>query len=283
MVKIVFRYIFVLIVLLLSKGLIYSQSITNINSSNENNSIVIAYKISGAKFNQKFNVSIYYSINDGETFIGPLKAVRGNVGEGVLGGNNVIIWDVFSEINIPKGDIIFDIKVNVIEEEIQKKFYILYTGSIDAPFGLSVGQFGKIGWYISARTSMMISEPTYSYGGAGWSPNFEEPSYYTFNNLEKIRRFSLTIGANKQISRNFFISAGIGYGLKDLVWQMNIYSYSNDDLINSEYVKNPDYSYKGIEAETGLTYRLKNFLITSGVSTVNFQYTNLLIGLGYSF
>lgn len=283
MYKMNLKSYFVLIVLILIKNSIFSQSISNISSIKENNSIVISYKITGAKFNQKFNVSIYYSGDAGKTFIGPLKAVRGSVGEGVLIGDNEIIWDVFDEVNNLNGDIIFNIRAVVIEEKIEKKFYVSYTGSVDAPLGISVGQIGRIGWYISARTSSLIKDPLYSYGGAGWNPEFEEPSYYAFNNTEKIRRMSLLIGINKQINRNLFVFTGIGYGLKDLVWQMDIYSYSNDGFIDNEFVKNPDYSYQGIELEIGTTYRVKNFIISTGISTVNFQYTNWLFGLGYNF
>ena len=271
------------IVLFFIGNSIFSQTITDIDPVRNGNNIIVKYKIAGAKFNQKFNVSLYFSHDGGASFIGLLKAVSGDVGEGIEKGERKIIWDVFKEVNSLDGNIVFDIKATVIEEKIKKKFFVSYLGSLDAPLGISVGQLGKTGWYFSARSGTMFEQAPYTYGGTGWSPVFDEPQYFSFNNAEKIKRLSLTAGLTQQMGRNSFFYIGGGYGVKDLLWQMDIYSYADDSKVGNEYVKHPDYSYSGFEAEAGLIFRMKSFLITAGASSVNFKYTNWTFGLGFNF
>ena len=82
---------------------------------------------------------------------------------------------------------------------------------------------------------------------------------------------------------NIFWYAGGGYGIKELVWQLDIYSYADDTKVDEAYVKNPDYSYSGLEAETGFIFRMNSFLLSVGATSVNFKYTNVTIGLGFNF
>jgi hypothetical protein len=259
-----------------------AQKIKNIKPVRNGNTIVVNYTLS-AKFNQKFNVSLYVSRDGGETFEGPLEAVNGDVGEGIRPGQKKIIWDVFKEVYTLKGDIVFDVRAEVIEEEVPRQFIISLMGSIDAPLGFTIGQVGKIGWYVSAKTGMNFSKPEYTYEGENWNPGFEDAQYYKFNSTEDLRRLSITGGITWQLGKNFFVYTGGGYGMKEHLWQMELYDYEKDSKTGEEYVQQPDYTYTGLEAEGGVIFRMKNFLLSAGATTVNFKYTNWTLGIGWAF
>ena len=272
-----------LIVLMGFSYCLEAQTVKNIEPVRSGNNMVINYKIAGAKFNQKFDVSLYVSTDGGNTFQGPLKAVQGDVGEGIQGGEHQIVWDVFKEVNSLEGEVVFDVKARVIEEKIPKEFMVSYLGSIDAPIGVTVGQLGKTGWYASVKTGLNFSKPEYTYGGESWNPGFTEAQYYEFNSTEDIRRLSITGGLTWQLGKNFFMYTGGGYGIKELLWQMEIYDYDTNDKTGEEYVRQPDYSYSGVEAEAGFILRMGSFLLEGGVTSVNFQYTNVTLGVGVAF
>jgi hypothetical protein len=260
-----------------------AQQVKNIEPEREGNKIIVKYTISGAKFNQKFDVSLYVSRDGGQTFKGPLEAVSGDVGEGIREGEHRIVWDVFKDVHSLEGDVVFDVKARVIEEKVPKEFMVSYMGSLDAPLGVTVGQLGKTGWYASFKTGTNTTKPEYTYGGETWNPGFSEAQYYQFNSTEDIRRLSITGGFTWQLGRNFFMYTGAGYGIKELHWQLDIYEYGGSSKTGEKYVKHPDYSYSGVEAEAGFILRMGSFLLEAGATTVNFNYTNVTLGAGLAF
>lgn len=277
------KAIFLLIIFMGFSFLLNAQRVVNIEPVRSGNNMVISYKITGARFNQKFDVSLYVSTDGGETFLGPLKAVQGDVGEDIPSGEHKITWNVFKEVNSLKGDIVFDVKARVTDEKIPKEFMVSYLGSLDAPLGITVGQLGKMGWYASVKTGTNFNSPQYTYGGEEWDPEFSDPQYYLFNDVEELRRLSITGGLTWQLGRNFFIFTGGGFGMKDHLWQMELYDYDTDSKTGEEYVKQPDYSYAGAELEAGFILRIGSFLLEGGATTVNFKYTNVTMGVGLAF
>jgi len=275
-----YRFLLFLLMFFASLTNLYSQEVKDVSfSRGPDNTIKVSYTISSAMFYEQFDVSLYVSTDGGQTYNGPLQHVSGDVGKDIEAGDHTITWDVFKEVASLEGDVVFDVRAKVIEEKIKKDFALSYLGSLDAPLGFIIGQIGKTGWYFSAK-ARPVSNPKYTYGGESWSPGLDGPQYYEFTSTENIRRLSFTAGFTWQLGKNFFIYTGVGYGIKDLLWQMEIYDYENDAMVSEEYVKQPDYSYAGLEAEGGMMYRAGKFLISGGVTTVNFQYTNLTLGVG---
>lgn len=263
---------------------IFAQNVTNIQPVVSGNDIIIKYNISGAKFNQTFDVSVYYSTDGGENFNGPLLYVEGDVGKGINGGENKIKWHVFKEVNSLDGDVVFNVKAVVIEEKIEKQFFVSYSGSLHAPLGFMVGMIGKVSWYGALRTGFtIIRSADYEYGGSDWNPGFTQAQYYVFNDNETTHRLSATGGLTWQAGRNLFVYAGGGLGIKELWWQMDVYDYSDDSFVDDYYVKHPDYSFTGFELEGGLIYRINSFVINAGVSTASFRFTDVTAGFGYVF
>jgi len=106
----------------------WGQKIENISAKQFDTNLNITYDIVGEQVGQLFNVKAMYSVDNGRTFK-PLKSVKGDFGKNISGGvNKVIIWEVLSDVEALKGDVLFKIdaeteKVNPDFDEDQKFFY----------------------------------------------------------------------------------------------------------------------------------------------------------------
>lgn len=88
----------------------------------------------------------------------------------------------------------------------------------------------------------------------------------------KVGRFSITSGGLYRLNNPLSLYVGVGYGSR---W-LNLISTSGN-VFNSE-----DYSYKGIEIETGVTYKFENIFIDAGIQTNSFEYLEFNLGIGMS-
>lgn len=260
-----------------------SQTISKIRTVQSGNNIIIHYSLSGVKFNQVLNVSVYLSKDGGRTFQGPLSAVSGDVGKNVTPGNKEITWDVFREVTDLEGDIVFDVRADVIEEEIKRSLFVSYSGNLIAPAGLSFGQVGKTSWYISAKASPSRRTETTLDCDNEKVINYDGEGYYTFDDIEIVSCYLLSAGLIFQSGRNFFIYTGAGYGSKSLIWHIKEFTYPNDQPAGDSYVKHIDYSYSGFEAEAGMILRFGKVLVFCGATNLNFTRTDFAFGLGFSF
>jgi len=263
--------------------IVNSQSVSNIEPLQSGNKISINYSIIGAKFYQTFDVSLYVSNDGGQNFQGPVKSVSGDVGKVVSGGKKKILWDVFKDdINI-EGDLFFDVRIEVIEEKIKKKFFLAFSGNTSAPFGLSIGQIGKIGWYITARSNQNFNLSSSYECNDEQITNYSAETYYSFDGESKIVRYSLTAGLTYQAGKNVYFYAGGGYGTKDLLWHINEYNYDDDSKTGDDYAKNTNYSYSGIEAEAGIIINTGSFFFSVGASSQSFKRLDGNFSIGLTF
>ncbi len=274
----------------------YSQTVTNVTPIPDNDKMIVKYKITGAKLNQEFNVSLYVSMDGGTSYTGPLKAISGDIGEGITEGEHSMVWDIFKDVNSLAGSIVFDVRAIVIEttesikesnikskkiQKDKKKFFVSYMGSTNAPVGISIGQLGKTGWYCSVKSSIFQKKAEYVYEGDNLKPAIGSSEYYNFNDTREIRKLSLTLGLTQQLGSNVFWYIGGGYGMKQQIWQIDI--YTNNQKTGSAYVENPEKSYSGFESETGLTIRTGGVLFSVGITNINLKSTKLTFGFGLIF
>jgi len=264
---------------------VLAQEIDNIKATVEGTTIIIRYDIQNAKINQIFNIEVFYSIDNGNTFIGPLRHVSGDVGDDIPAGNKKIVWDVFKEVDELNDFVIFEIRAEVIEREIKRPYFIALNTNLNAPIGLNFGQLGIISWYAAFRVHPgYFNQPTTRYEcNENEVINYAESGYYEFSN-ERIRsRIAVLAGINYQYNQFLYLYGGIGYGAKDLYWHINKYSYLDHSKTGQEYVKYTDYSYSGIEAEVGCLYNYYRYVFTGSISTLNFKRLDLNIGAGILF
>ncbi len=262
----------------------FSQNITNIKASvTYDNKIAVSYQITGAKYYQSFNVSLFVSPDNGVTWQGPLTEVKGDVGEGIEKGKKVIYWDFLNEIPIVNEDVIFDVRVEVIERKVEKSFFISYVGNDVTPFGVRVGLLGKTGFYIEARMSpSAFNEAAYTYED-GSIKNYNKPGYYEFTSAEGWSAFSVVAGATFQLGKTGFIYTGAGYAFEKYLFAIDEYTYNPPEKTGDAYVKDSEYSVTGFELDAGLMLRFGKFLITGGGYTINFESFGWTAGIGVSF
>ena len=73
-----------------------AQEVKNIRVSQVVNRVNIVYDLEGQY--RYYHVSLFYSVDEGKNWLGPLKNVNGNVGENQEPGTNkTIVWDALAE------------------------------------------------------------------------------------------------------------------------------------------------------------------------------------------
>lgn len=264
---------------------VFSQTVTNVRPVVEGDKITVHYTIYKAKFYQTFNVSLYVSMDGGKTYQDQLKAVSGDVGENVTKGDKKIIWDVSKDIAALEGDVVFDVRAEVIEKERKKSLFLSYFGSYYSPIGLQFGQLGKTGWYVSVRAnSKFATKADYNTNNTGII-DYTGKGYYVFDDKEFQKSYSVSAGLNFQLGWDFFLYTGVGYGKNQLFWHIKEYAYPDDELLGDAYAKHTEYSVSGLEIETGFIIRTKKILISAGMANLSFKkdLTEITFGLGYNF
>jgi uncharacterized protein (TIGR02145 family) len=99
--------IFLLLIFLSYSG--FAQKLSDAESRRINNNIIVSYHL---ETTSPCLISLYVSTDGGSSWTGPLKKVKGDVGNNILGGNNKIEWSVLEEFNDFIGDNIkFQVRV----------------------------------------------------------------------------------------------------------------------------------------------------------------------------
>jgi hypothetical protein len=102
--KLILSVIAVLLINVISAS---AQDFKDLSAKQLGEKVNLEYSIAGESLGQMFNVSPYYSIDAGKTFL-PMKSVQGNVGANVSGGRSqIIIWDVLKDLKELDGDVMF--------------------------------------------------------------------------------------------------------------------------------------------------------------------------------
>jgi len=108
---------YIVLIFILLTGFIFSsnaQEIKNIRVMQKDNQVNVLYDLTGK--GQTFKVDLFYSIDEGKNWKGPLKGVTGDVGINVKPGNNKqITWDVLSEPQMEEGYMQFKVIAETTE------------------------------------------------------------------------------------------------------------------------------------------------------------------------
>jgi hypothetical protein len=219
-----------------------------------------------------------------------MKAVSGDIGKGIKAGSNRISWEPFNDVTSLEGDVVFSIKAEVIDQKLEKYFFVHYTGSyslrdagFSTPFGLSIGQIGKVGWYVTARMNTdAFSKSQYDFDGTD-VVDYDKVLYYEYDNEYKYPSLETFAGVTAQVHWNVFLYGGVGYGYQKFHWHMNEYDYMDNSLQTNSYLEYTDYSVSGLTAEAGIILRAKMLSFNVGYSNLNFEYSNIVFGIGLNF
>lgn len=138
-------------------------------------------------------------------------------------------------------------------------------------YSLMVGAMKRFGGYVKVKSDFN-GVPEYSdvCNREGWLSDGTQ-GWFTGGYVKS--RSSITAGALAHIKGPFTAYAGIGYGIRTLLWE-------NYD---QSYTKVLPSSVKGVEAEAGLMFKAGRLILTAGVSETGFKWMEGSFGIGLRF
>jgi hypothetical protein len=259
------------------------QQIENITWTQQDEQIIIKYDVTGAKYFEKFDITLFVSTDGGLTYSGPLKEVTGDIGANIgEGKNKSITWNVLDEYPGFGGNIVFDVRAVVSPQKVKHKIIAGYKGSLSAPYGLMAGLTGKVGFYLSSRFNYgYFTSPDYETNGQSIT-GYNEQGYYSFVDGEKIRRLSLTGGLLIQLGWRWHLYLGGGLADYDLLWRIAEYDFDDNDT-GTSWVKHTGESFRSAEAEAGVLFNFYKFYIGAGVTSPGFHWVEGTVAAGVLF
>lgn len=168
-----------------------------------------------------------------------------------------------------------------------KKFYVATHLTPNAPFSLYLGGLReKFGFLIGFRSSLILEEPQKYFDENGTIETNTNPfsstygySYEYISGSEKIKAFSLTIGATHKLSDKVWTYGAIGLGLRRSFREYTEYDrFGNYN--NITFAEYEGFHAVGVEAEGGLIFKLNALTLNLGYTCVNVSNFNFSFGLG---
>jgi opacity protein-like surface antigen len=130
---------------------------------------------------------------------------------------------------------------------------------------IMVGRVKRVGEYFKIKSNLRFNGSNDIEG--------ESSNNIYFNDNTKKGRFAITGGLLWRISSPTVLYSGIGYGSRWVNWE----------TISGESYRVTDISYKGLELEAGLIYKVKKLQISGGLSTTSLKSLETNIGIGVKF
>jgi hypothetical protein len=161
----------------------------------------------------------------------------------------------------------------------EKRFFIGYNYSMEAPFGFTVGAIGKkIGWYARIKSNLSFASSDGENNNEQLIPPIS--SQYKFDN-DKINAHAGSAGVILKWTDHFQTSVGLGYGIRNLLWHHT--KYENDVVTGDGWTKNTAGSNSGILTEIDVIWNFGGMFVSAGCYSINFKYVDLNAGIGVYF
>ena len=154
-----------------------------------------------------------------------------------------------------------------------------YSVAPQMSYGAMLGQMYRgYGWYVSARSNFQFGEKTIAscdangmvdggqlfYSGNTQTTHFVINGGFTMNCLEKATK-------NKFNTLGFYV--GAGYGKRELQWETT----------DGNWIAYAPTSASGFSGNVGLIGSVCGLTLNVGVTTINFKYVELELGIGFVF
>lgn len=275
---------YIILLLTLAFSTLKAQTISNIQPKLVGNKMHISYKISGAKFDQKFDVSLYVSIDDGKSWQGPMTLIEGKE-KVVSSGKNQMVWNIFKDLNSLDKELMFDIRAKVIKEKVEKHFFLQYSASAllsstdyIMPLGFRLGKLGKTGWYIAGYANS-FTKASYSYSDGA----LKELIFYNFKGKNKYPRMAITGGLIFQVGWQEYLYMGAGYGTKRYFTQIDELNPDGSLKTEGQWANISEFDELGVEIEVGAIFNFDRLNLSFGISVFDFKQVGANVGIGINF
>lgn len=220
-----------------------------------------------------------YSITTGRLYSNDVFSVRaeGNCYNTEFLGKNIIIKGTSAKTLpniISSNKVRFFVNGGIVFNEVA-------NASKTNNFNITVGGGEKIGLFAKVKISGKSTDAPFKTNNSALTA-YDVPGYYRYNGNTVNERTAYTAGL---YFGNNIVSGyvGGGYGTRKLLWGIDQYQYNNIASVSSSYAENINNSFKGAEIETGIMLRIGFLNLMSGVSSIQFKYTDFNAGIGFSF
>lgn len=172
------------------------------------------------------------------------------------------------------------------------KFFVGYAFSTEMPYGITFGGMqNKWGWYTRLKTNFSFFNSENSLecfvnekGNTEIDGNIDGKSYQVDDSKSsKKNSMAGTVGLIYQATSILNFSVGAGYGQRTLFTPFTSRDHSETSRTDNTWIKNRDYSYKGIMVEADAMMRFDKFFLSVGCHTMNFKYIDINAGIGLFF
>ncbi|MBQ4162063.1 MAG: hypothetical protein IJD84_04110 [Parabacteroides sp.] len=262
---------------------LYAQRISNVSFEPFGKAIRVHYTLSRLSFDSYVAVNLFVSTNGGETFIGPLLEVQGDIGKVTGNGEKSVIWQVMDEIGQLQGEIVFELRGEVAKEKLKTENIFMYNVSGSSYFGLMYGRVARWGYYVRGKTNFSFENAPYTCDNSGVFSYEGENDFYVVDKASKRSRFGITGGALFRPISCLYLYAGAGYGYRRLLWHAETFDFQSEQKIGDIWAVNADNSAEGVEAELGGIFRYKKLAFSLGVNTVAFSFFEVNGAIGLFF
>jgi hypothetical protein len=145
-----------------------------------------------------------------------------------------------------------------------------FSNTYQHSFGFTLGWAKQFGLYLSMMTNgsfVMQTDHTLNIKDKG-------SSQYLWNGKASNTRFLATVGGLYTPSDLGYLYAGVGYGVRNLVWY----------TIKEQSVCISPGSCRGLALEAGMMFNIKNVILSAGATAQpSGKYYEVKLGLGYQF
>ena len=236
---------------------LHAQEVRDVTFKSVGNTIEICYRLQHLPPRQYAWIEIYYSLDDGKNWQGPLKRIAGDVGRVEYGGKKRVVWDVFSELEKINGILAFEVRASVEEKEERGENILLYSLSETAPLWLMFARVCRWGWFVRLKTDVR------SCSGYDYECNRS--------------------GIINRDFREMYYFVGGGYGQRRVQWRASLYKYVDDSKMRDLWLQCEPDSFSGVELDGGVIFRYRRLCLSAGMSGINGKFWELSGGLGIIF
>ncbi len=259
-----------------------AQQITNVHFFQIGQDIQINYTLKRLSFDTYMLIECFVSCNGGNSFEGPLQRIHGDIGKVATSGEKIIHWKVSDEMKDFGGQIVFEIRGEVVKQKLKAENLLVYNVSGSSFAGLMYGRVARWGGYIRGKTNLSTEDAPYSCDDAGHF-DYTGDDYYTVDGKSRRSRLGITAGVLYRMTRPVYLYAGAGYGYRRLMWHAITYSYDDDSQTGDLWAVNTNHSAEGIEVEAGGIIRYKRLALSAGVNMISFSFFEVNAAIGVFF
>ncbi|MCD7851301.1 MAG: hypothetical protein LUH63_17260 [Parabacteroides sp.] len=277
------RVIFILTVFFLLGVRLHAQRITNVRFEPFGRAVRVHYTLSRLPFDSFAALNLYVSTNGGESFTGPLIQVQGDIGKVETNGEKTVIWQAMDEMGQLDGQIVFELRGEVVKEKQEMENLLMYNVSGSSCFGLMYGRVARWGGYVRGKTNFSFEDAPYTCDDSGVFNYKGETDYYVVDKTVKRSRLGITGRVLYRPLGFLYLYAGAGYGYRRLMWHAETFDYSDGQWTGDLWAVNTQNSADGVEAELGGIFRYKKLAVSLGMNTVGFSFFEVNGAVGFFF